>query len=111
MVYLLNIDWISRSAEFAIQIGAAERRGSGIGHWATMEMLRHGFRDLNLQRIYLTVVAHNEAAMRLYLRAGFAQEGRMRKAAFKNGVYADMMMMAILADEFAAPSTIAGKAP
>ena len=100
VVYLLGIDWVARSAEFAIQIGAADRRGTGIGTWATAEMLRHGFRDLNLHRIHLTVLDSNQAATRLYRKTGFVEEGRLRQAVFKNGRYADLLVMAILAHEY-----------
>jgi diamine N-acetyltransferase len=102
VVYLLDIDWINRSAEFAIQIGAAERRGGGLGTWATAEMLQHGFRDLNLHRIHLTVLEQNKSAIHLYEKAGFVLEGRLRQAAFKNGRYADLLVMSLLADEFGA---------
>jgi RimJ/RimL family protein N-acetyltransferase len=63
-------------------------------------MLRHGFFDLNLQRIYLSVLASNAAALRIYEKAGFRQEGRAREAAYKNGRYEDTVLMALLRTEF-----------
>ena len=49
-VYLLDIHWVHRSAEFAILIGRKDRWKRGIGAWATRAMLRHAFDDLQLQR-------------------------------------------------------------
>src|SRR5947209_6524518 len=45
-VYLLDIRWVHRSGEFAILIGRKDRWGRGIGTWATRELLRHAFDDL-----------------------------------------------------------------
>src|SRR5690554_1056559 len=53
-VYLLNIDWISRNAEFAIWIGEKAHQGKGVGRFFTQKVLIHAFNDMNLHRIYLT---------------------------------------------------------
>jgi RimJ/RimL family protein N-acetyltransferase len=98
-VYLLGIDWTIRAAEFAIWIGAAGAQGRGIGEAATRLMLDHAFNDLNLGRIYLTVLRDNERALGLYRKLGFVQEGVLRRAAFKAGRYHDMILMALLREE------------
>ena len=51
---------------------------------------------LDLRRIELTVFADNERAIRLYERFGFEREGIMRAYAFRDGRYADGVMMARL---------------
>jgi len=100
VVYLTSIDWLNRSAEFSIQIGARSARGRGIGESATRQMLRHAFLDLNLRRISLTVLLSNKRALRLYERVGFKAEGLFRQALFKDGAYLDVASMALLSDEF-----------
>ena len=99
VVYLLNIDWIVRSAEFAICIGEIEAQGKGVGESATRLILDHAFKDLNLQRVYLTVLETNTRAINLYKKVGFIEEGRLRKAAFKNGHYVDLIQMAVFVGE------------
>jgi RimJ/RimL family protein N-acetyltransferase len=99
VVYLLQIDWINRSAEFSIQIGDASARGHGFGEAATRLALQHAFDDLNLRRVSLTVLATNERAAALYRKVGFEPEGRLREAALKEGKYIDVVPMAILAPE------------
>jgi RimJ/RimL family protein N-acetyltransferase len=99
VVYLLKIDWINRSGEFGIQIGDPAARGRGIGKSATRLMLQHAFADLNVRRVYLSVLADNARAIRLYERVGFRHEGVLREAVFKCGRYVDLLMMATLADD------------
>lgn len=101
-VDLLNGDKINRSAEFQIVIGERNYQGKGYGHQATMACLDHGFSDRNLHRIYLSVLAENEPARRLYKKCFFQEEGCAREAAFKKGRYLDVIQMAVLAQEFSA---------
>ena len=100
IVSLTGIHSIFQSAEFHVMIGRQDCQGRGVGTAATHAMLRHGFSDLNLHRIYLTVLASNTAAIRLYERVGFKHEGRARDAAYKNGKYEDTVLMATLRTEY-----------
>lgn len=99
-VGLYKIDPVSRSAEFGIMVGDKAAWGRRVGRAATVEMLRHGFRRMNLHRISLTVLATNERAIRLYRSLGFAQEGTLREAVFREGTYVDLLAMALLESEF-----------
>jgi RimJ/RimL family protein N-acetyltransferase len=63
-------------------------------------MLRRAFGDLNLHRVYLSVLSSNTAAIRTYEKAGFRREGLAREAAYKRGRYEDLVEMAILSHEF-----------
>lgn len=103
-VYLLGIDWVHRHAEFSIWIGDNSVQRKGAGETATRGMLNHAFDDLNLERVWLTVLIHNEPAIRLYRKVGFREEGRQRHAVFKNGRYQDMLMMSVLRSEYATPT-------
>jgi RimJ/RimL family protein N-acetyltransferase len=60
---------------------------------------RFGFEMMNLHRIELTVYAEHAAAIHVYEKVGFRQEGRLREAAFKFGRYQDLLMMGLLAGE------------
>jgi len=100
LVYLLNIDPCSRHGELSIWIPEARHRGCGIGSFAMHGMLCHAFKDLNLHRVWLRALASNEAAIALYLKFGFRHEGVHRESVFKDGIYQDMVQMAILAPEF-----------
>jgi RimJ/RimL family protein N-acetyltransferase len=97
---LHGIDPVHRSAELQIRIGKPEARGQGLGEQAVRLLLRFGFGDLNLHRIALHVFASNEPALRLYEKVGFRHEGVLRQAAYIDGQYVDVVLMAILQSEF-----------
>ena len=99
-VQLTSIHPVNRSAEFSIFIGDKRCWSQGYGREAMRKMLQHGFGDLNLNRIHLTVLASNERAIRLYESAGFKVEGRLAQAVFKNGSYHDLIAMAALRQDF-----------
>jgi RimJ/RimL family protein N-acetyltransferase len=99
-VSLTDIHRINRAAEFSILIGEPDYWSRGIGTAATRAMLAHAFDDLNLHRVYLTVLADNPRAMRVYEKAGFRTEGRQREAVFKCGRYQDLVLMGLLEPEY-----------
>ena len=98
-VNLTNIHPINRSAEFSIMIGVPEFWSKGYGKAATIAMLDHGFRDLNLNRIHLYVLTGNARAVKMYEAVGFRSEGRLRQAVFKNGEFHDELVMSMLRSE------------
>ena len=60
----------------------------------------HAFEELNLHRVSLRVYTFNERAMKSYAKLGFVEEGRLRQAMFRHGAWHDVVLMAILADEW-----------
>jgi RimJ/RimL family protein N-acetyltransferase len=100
---LVAIDWVARQAEFRIRIGDKAAWGQGVGTEASRCLLRYGFADLNLERIWLRVFASNERAIRLYQKLGFQVEGRLRRAAVIRGSVEDVILMGLLREEWLAP--------
>ncbi len=101
-VGLHRIDWIHRTAEFGILIGDRGQWGRGIGTEATRLICAHGFRRLNLARIWLGVLAEHEAAVRAYQRVGFEIEGRLREDVERDGRRVDKLIMGLLARDLPA---------
>lgn len=93
-------DWVARSAEVGIMIGDKTVWNQGYGSEAMSLLLRHGFRTLNLNRIYLRVYSENKRAIRAYEKVGFVHEGRLRQAVFKDGSYSDILYMSVLRQEW-----------
>jgi RimJ/RimL family protein N-acetyltransferase len=101
-VGLYNIDARVGMAEYAIMIGDREYWGRGLGRLCTVFCIEYGFRQLNLNRIYLSVLAGNSRARHLYASIGFREEGTLRQAQYKSGRYLDVVLMALLRDEYGA---------
>lgn len=97
---LIQIDWQNRSAEFGIFIGEKGYWNQGFGTKAVRLMLKYGFEDLNLHRLWLRVFETNQRAMRSYENAGFTPEGKFRQAQYLDGKYVDVMIMSMLKPEW-----------
>ena len=100
VVALSNINSQARHAAFGINIAHPDYRGQGYGQEATKTMLRYGFLELNLNRIWLDVFSYNERAIRLYENVGFVHEGREREMIYRDGQYHDSIKMGILRREW-----------
>ncbi len=61
--------------------------------------LRFCWRELNLQRVSLSVLSNNPWARHVYAKAGFEIEGTLRRASFSDGQFHDVTVMAILRPE------------
>jgi len=99
---LFNASPENRSAELGIMIGEKEYWSRGFGTDALTTLARFGFDEMNLNRIQLTVYSFNERAQAAYRKAGFVEEGRLRQAMYRQGVYHDILVMGLLRDEFEA---------
>jgi diamine N-acetyltransferase len=62
-------------------------------------VLRHGFSELGMNKIYLQVFTTNAKARHLYQKLGFREEGVLRAHYFVNGAYHDMVSMSMLREE------------
>jgi RimJ/RimL family protein N-acetyltransferase len=97
---ITSISNINRSGEYYLFIGNRRTWGKGYGTEVTRLVVNYGFRSLNLHRIMLTVFAGNSAAIRVYKKAGFTEEGVMRQSNYREGRYHDAIVMSILRPEW-----------
>jgi RimJ/RimL family protein N-acetyltransferase len=95
-VGLTKLDAVHRSGEIGIRIGSEADRGKGYGKGAVRLVMNYAWNHLNLNRVYLSVFASNRRALNAYKTAGFQEEGRQRQAAFINGSWMDVVLMAAL---------------
>ena len=89
-----------RKAGLAITIGEKDEWSKGYGADAVVTLLRFAFQEMNLHRVWLTVVAYNERAIACYKKCGFQEEARLRQDVYRHGRYWDFIEMGILRDEF-----------
>jgi L-phenylalanine/L-methionine N-acetyltransferase len=72
----------------------SSHRGRGVGAALLSEALRWG-RSYGVERVELSVYPHNDAAIALYRRFGFVEEGRLVRHAKKSYGYEDEILMAV----------------
>jgi RimJ/RimL family protein N-acetyltransferase len=89
-----------RNAEVGLFIGEKSLWDQGLGQDTLVTMVRYGFEQLNLHRIYLRVFAENERGIRAYEKVGFVTEGRFRQAVWRHGCWHDILFMSILYPEW-----------
>ena len=83
-----------------IYIGNTELRDRHLGGEALKKMLSYAFSDLGMERVTIDHFAFNERADHLYRKLGFSDEGNMRHAGKKDGVYYDLHLKSILREEY-----------
>jgi RimJ/RimL family protein N-acetyltransferase len=96
---LFAMDWLNRHAEFGVAVDAAHWN-QGYGREATGQMLKYAFTELNLHRVELQVLASNTGGIKAYRAAGFVHEGTKRQVDFVDGHWEDVLLMAVLRDEW-----------
>jgi RimJ/RimL family protein N-acetyltransferase len=104
---LFSVDAVNRTAMLGIVIGEKAYWGQGYGQDAVRLLLDYAFNLLNLHSIMLGAFAFNERALACYRKVGFREIGRRRQARIVAGRKYDVVLMDILAEEFA--STVVAK--
>jgi ribosomal-protein-alanine N-acetyltransferase len=99
-ICLQGISWINRHADFGMVIGDKRHWRKGVGYLAMRKLFYHGFRKLNLKRIWCAASEPNMAMRNLALKVGMLEEGRRRANLFLHGEWVDMIEYGILRHEF-----------
>ena len=96
---VLQEDIYKLSAELGYWLGEAHWN-KGIMTQAVKEILKRGFNEFKLLRIYSGVKQNNKGSQRVLEKAGFKLEGVFKKAIVKNGLVMDEYRYAILNSDF-----------
>lgn len=99
LVTLTDIDWKNRRAESGIRLTLDAPKQQGIATDALTALLRYAFNELNLNRVYATVVEHNIPSMKLHAKCGYTIEGTLRNSVYKRGEFHNEVIMGILKSE------------
>ncbi|EIN06923.1 acyl-CoA N-acyltransferase [Punctularia strigosozonata HHB-11173 SS5] len=91
----------NRDAQFGIAL-VDKWRGKGYGTEMTEWIVGYAFEQLAVHRISLGVLEWNAAAISVYKKVGFVEEGRKRKCNWQDGKWQDMVFMGILEEEWLA---------
>ncbi|MEZ4517372.1 MAG: GNAT family protein [Chloroflexota bacterium] len=100
LLELSGIQWSHRTAYIGIGIGNGDYRNRGLGRDAMNLGLRFAFQELNLHRVWLTVIGYNARAVTLYEQLGFVREGAYRDHVERDGTRYDMLVYGLLRQEW-----------
>ena len=99
-ITLQQINWIYRSAEFACVFGKKNYWGKGYGTEAAKMIFNHGFKRLNLHRIWTGTASTNIGMQKIAGKLGMKKEGVFKEAMFLNGEWIDIVEYGILAKDW-----------
>jgi [ribosomal protein S5]-alanine N-acetyltransferase len=95
----LTVDQQHQHAELGYWLGAPYW-GKGYATEAAREMLRYGFEDLRLHRIYASHFKHNPASGRVLVKLGMRHEGCQREHLRKWDLFVDSELYGLLRQEW-----------
>ena len=98
-VVLDRIDQHLSTARLSIYVGESVSRGKHVGREALRQAVAYAFDELQLNKVWLTVHAHNAPAIAAYTAAGFAIEGVLRDEFVLRGERCSAFYMSILRRE------------
>ena len=99
-VILTDIDLRNGIAEIHIKIASNKYRGKGYGTDAVKTLVSYCFNELRLNCVYCRVKVDNIGSIKMFEKAGFIREGRLRERVYRNGKHHDFYEYSILKTEF-----------
>ena len=94
---LKNVDYKNKSARICrVLVGDKENRNKGYGSLIIKELVRVGFKELQLHRIDLGVYDFNKQAIKCYQKCGFEIEGLLKDNIKFNDIYWSTYNMSII---------------
>ncbi len=92
-------DVYKKSAEIGYFL-AEELWGKGIMSSAVKKVVEYVFRNYDVMRIFAEPFARNTGSRKVLEKAGFELEGILKKSVFKNNIFEDSCMYAILNESY-----------
>jgi RimJ/RimL family protein N-acetyltransferase len=90
---LHRIEWRHGVAVSGTLIGPAGSRGKGFGTDVARARTRYAFEVLGLRMLLSEVFAENEASLRMLLRAGYREAGRIPRRHWKRGAFREVVLL------------------
>ena len=95
-----DLNPIDRTAELSILIGTPDARSRGYGSDAMHTLIEHLFNDRQIERLWLSVIAFNLPAIRLYEKLGFVHEGALVQTVWLDDAWHDLLLMGMFRSEY-----------
>ncbi len=85
----------------ALVVGEKAYRGQGYGREIIMACARYAFEEMDLYRLDAAILETNTASLKTYQACGFQLEGKLREHALRAGQRINVLMLGLLATEYA----------
>jgi len=95
-VGLNRINWLNRNANIFWTIGEKEYWGRGIAVEASKLLIKYGFTELNLHKIYAGIFTPNSRSLRAAEKIGFKKEAVLKEDLYVDGKYIDTHVFTLL---------------
>ena len=95
-VFLKNIDFDVKTAEYGVFIGDSKELGKGYGKDALNQMIDIAFNVLMLKSLTLKVLSYNEIALKTYNNAGFVEKERIIDENIASGIKREIIIMELV---------------
>jgi diamine N-acetyltransferase len=99
--FLILIGCRNQHACIELKRMVVAHKGNGYGHAAVRVVKKIAFDDLGAHRFWLDVKMRNTRAQALYVKEGIQQEGVLREAVRVQDGYDSLVVMSMLASEYA----------
>jgi RimJ/RimL family protein N-acetyltransferase len=97
---LCYIDWINRTADFSLYIGADDLYiDERFAPDAAVTMIDYAFDELGLNRLWSEIYGFDAPKQRLFATLGFALDGRHRQTHWAEGAWHDSLFYSLLATD------------
>lgn len=95
----IRINDTHKKGELAYWVGK-EYWGNGYATEATKEIVKYGFKNLNLNRIWAKAMSKNPASSKVMINVGMEKEGVLKQDILKSGVFEDSDMYGLTKSDY-----------
>jgi UDP-4-amino-4,6-dideoxy-N-acetyl-beta-L-altrosamine N-acetyltransferase len=99
LVYFTEIDRNNDRCKWGFYLGETDVP-SGTGLLMGCLSMEYVFSVLNIRKLCSQVLSNNETSIKYHHKLGFKEEGRLLKHVFHNGIYVDVLMLALFRNEW-----------
>jgi len=97
---LCYLNWVDRNADFSIYLGADGLYiDTRLAPDAASQLIRYGFEELGLHRLWSEIYAFDSAKQRLFETLGFQLEARFRQSHWSEGGWHDSLIFGLLSSD------------
>ncbi|MBD3214278.1 MAG: GNAT family N-acetyltransferase, partial [Candidatus Lokiarchaeota archaeon] len=95
-----HISWIDRRGNIGLGIGEPEYWNRGVASEAVGLLLKYGFEELNLFKIYADIFSPNIGSWKCAEKVGMKREAELKKHEYIEGKYFDSFIYSIFRDDW-----------